>query len=589
MTKIVYIYSDNVEVEPFSQLFETCKIDLSDCQDKSLSSIYSRLGKEITNAAALIIDRKCGITESEIFDLATYVRLSHDQSWDIPMMVYDNESGTKDFYALYKADQTGISKTQRFELLSEKMAFEDDILTGETGLQRLIKIMMQQKLEWQTFINAIEVKNSAKDNHTIANEWAIHRWSQTIGVEDEAILKNYNEINSSLYFKYLQAVHPILDSGKIDKQHLRIEGLENKKILYIDDEAEKGWYEIFKHIFYDINGADFSYLCEELAGKSQAEIIETSLSKTIGSDANKEKGKADADIVILDFRLHEKDLQSDINEITGLKILKKIKEHNPGIQVIVFSATNKVWNLEAIQKAGADGFIIKESPNNIVSSDFTFETVRDFHNKLVVVSSRLFLKDVFQIFNPLIRRIDITKNLKPQKYKGKIPQGDILKYWNFLQSAKLLLQSHPFDLKFIFLQLVLIIEDVVKNSYFSSENNTHYVEVDIFTKHKCLEIFEDRIQLKIAPLNRWTKFTHEDFDLFKDDDDHKYFNTKADRVLFNYRLSAVLFFKYNIDLETASKFSSLYRLRSSSVAHIGSSKVEVSDVLLAITLLEILL
>ena len=326
-----------------------------------------------------------------------------------------------------------------------------------------------------------------------------------------------------------------------------------------------------------------------MAEKSQVEIIEISLAKIIGSDANKEEGKADADIVILDFRLHEKDSQSDINEITGLKILKKIKEHNPGIQVIVFSATNKVWNLEAIQKAGADGFIIKESPNNIVSSDFTFETVRDFHNKLVVASSRLFLKDVFQIFNPLIQRIDITKNLKPQKYSGKIPQGDILKYWNFLQSAKLLLQSHPFDLKFIFLQLVLIIEDVVKNSYFSSENNTHYIEVDIFTKHKCLEIFEDRIQLKIAPLNRWTKFTHEDFDLFKDDDDHKYFNTKADRVLFNYRLNAVLFFKYNIDLETASKFSSLYRLRSSSVAHIGSSKVEVSDVLLAITLLEILL
>lgn len=419
MTKIVYIYSDKVEVEPFSRFFDTCKIDLADCQEKNLSTIYSRLGNELTNAAALIIDRKCGLTESEIFDLATYTRLSHDQSWDIPMMVYDNESGTKDFYALYKADQTGIAKTQRFELLSEKMAFEEDILTGEIGLQRLIKSMMQQNLDWQTFISAIEVKNSAKDNHTIANEWAIHRWSQTIGVEDEAILKNYNEINSSLYFKYLQAVYPILDSEKIDKQHLRIEGIENKKILYIDDEAEKGWYEIFAHIFYDINGADFSYLCEELAGKSQAEIIETSLAKIIGSDANKEEGKADADIVILDFRLHEKDSQSDINEITGLKILKKIKEHNPGIQVIVFSATNKVWNLEAIQKAGADGFIIKESPAINVYNNFTKECIESLTEKIKERAQLLFLKEWYEKYRSIS---EILIPRKKNKHHNPLPK-----------------------------------------------------------------------------------------------------------------------------------------------------------------------
>lgn len=48
-----------------------------------------------------------------------------------------------------------------------------------------------------------------------------------------------------------------------------------------------------------------------------------------------------------------------------------IKKINPGIQVIIFSATNKVWNLQALQEAGADGFIIKESPENSIDPNFT--------------------------------------------------------------------------------------------------------------------------------------------------------------------------------------------------------------------------
>ncbi len=35
-----------------------------------------------------------------------------------------------------------------------------------------------------------------------------------------------------------------------------------------------------------------------------------------------------------------------IDDFTGTKVLKVIKEINPGIQIIIFTASNKVWNIE---------------------------------------------------------------------------------------------------------------------------------------------------------------------------------------------------------------------------------------------------
>ena len=85
-----------------------------------------------------------------------------------------------------------------------------------------------------------------KDNHTIANEWAIYRWVTMIGtgVRDEGIDIINRNIQQNLYFKYLQTIYPVvrneLSAIKIEKGNEK-----SPKILYIDDEAEKGWDGIF--------------------------------------------------------------------------------------------------------------------------------------------------------------------------------------------------------------------------------------------------------------------------------------------------------------------------------------------------------
>lgn len=198
------------------------------------------------------------------------------------------------------------------------------------------------------------VPQNYEDNHSIINEWAIYRWATTINTEDDAIKKITQKINSNLYFKYLKTIYPISKNDTLHEDNLKVKTNGKPKILYIDDEAEKGWYEIFCKIFYDVNEFDFEYIGGDFKNQTEKQIIDCCLRKV---------KEYDADIVILDFRLHQNDsINKDITQITSLEILKRIKKYNPGIRVIIFSATNKVWNLQALQNAEADGFISKESP-----------------------------------------------------------------------------------------------------------------------------------------------------------------------------------------------------------------------------------
>ena len=98
--------------------------------------------------------------------------------------------------------------------------------------------------------------------------------------------------------------------------------------------------------------------------------------------------------------------QLEIAELTKEKytLLKRIKEYNKGIQVIIFSATNKIWNLQALQEAGADGFILKESPENNFDFDFTKQSVLNMIDKTSECLGMIFLKDI----NNIIKRIKIN-------------------------------------------------------------------------------------------------------------------------------------------------------------------------------------
>ena len=263
-----------------------------------------------------------------------------------------------------------------------------DIQTILNCFNKQQRILTPNNLKQQVSNLKLDVPLNYADSHSVANEWAIYRWANALNTSDNQILKIETKLENDLYFKYLKAINPVSEIEEINLKELKLNFSGDPKVLYIDDEAEKGWWEIFCKILDDENEISFSHLDDEFNQKNQNEIIDISLNKVI---------EENIDIVILDLRLHKEDFNNKpINEITGFKILEKIKNHNKGIQVIIFSATNKIWNLQALQNAGADGFIIKESTNNNYEIGFTKQSIE---NMVAIVLNdcfeNSFLKDFY--------------------------------------------------------------------------------------------------------------------------------------------------------------------------------------------------
>lgn len=248
----------------------------------------------------------------------------------------------------------------------------------------------------------LNVPTNIGDNHSVANKWARYRWSIALNDKDDAIERNNNEIDSSLYFTYLKALYPPSRISGLDNELLKIKDStlkQNLKVLYVDDEADDGWNELLFHLFSDINQIEeYYFVGNDIKSMTQEQIIEYVFSYIEDQEFN---------LVILDFRLHPLDFEEkNIEKITGYKLLEKIKKYNRGIQVIMLSATNKVWNLQALQNAEVDGFIVKESPENSVDSTFTEESLKHFVNLLNHCKDRIFLKEIWSRIMQLKNRVN---------------------------------------------------------------------------------------------------------------------------------------------------------------------------------------
>jgi len=82
------------------------------------------------------------------------------------------------------------------------------------------------------------------DNHSVANEWAIHQWAKTVGCDSTVELtKVFLNVEANIYFKYLKTINPISELDKISPDKLKVKYEGKPKVLLIDDEAEKGWYK----------------------------------------------------------------------------------------------------------------------------------------------------------------------------------------------------------------------------------------------------------------------------------------------------------------------------------------------------------
>lgn len=329
--------------------------------------------------------------------LAMHIRLTETPNRNVPIFIY----GVSSYYDLCSNESFEVFKFSSVHLVR---ADNKSLKESLNIKQRNVDVHNDIK---RIFLN---VPSNIGDNHSVANKWAISRWCDML--QWKGCIPNLidPEFTKSLYFKFLVAKHGQHDKfSKKQKYYAKISGIERKTILYIDDEYDKGWETILKYIF---DSSDARLVCFKDFDKK---ISREELVKRIKDFLNNQE----ADCYLIDLRLHEDDFGCNkMSDLTGHTISEYIKSQNAGNQIVVFSASNKIWNLkEELFRIGASGYALKESPELNLTRSESLRLFIDFCNAVQLACKMSYLKEIvkkqsdLKVMEPTISQLDGIINL----------------------------------------------------------------------------------------------------------------------------------------------------------------------------------
>lgn len=478
--------------------------------------------------------------------LAAHIRCTETKNQTKRIIIY----GFVGIEHLIDNEYFDILKTKGVELVGYSKKQFQELASRPFSPLKIEELPFEiRKLQLQTPKNYL-------DNHSVANEWAIYQWAKILGCDEtEEITKIIHNVESNLYFKYLKTIHPISEFETISQEELKINFEREPRVLLIDDEADKGWYEVLAHLMGDINNIWIDYLGDDFKKLNSDEIIHQSI----------EKIKTDnIDIVILDFRLNPSDFEKkDIEEITSVKLLKRIKEYNPGIQVIAFSATNKVWNLLALQSSGVDLYVNKELRGNLNAEIIGF--TKAFER---LVHKALWLKQIYSKFKEIENScLEIDFSF----------QNSVIN--NFKVTFSLLEKSFSNSeyLKYSFLQLFLCIEEFLRQPQIFEFGDKCYVNQNIL------------VARKVDNINWESVIKYKERDSGNNIPSHFVYENNEETVRLSvgvdYKMACVLIFLFNQENSNVFDWPEIRDLRNS-FAHIGGRSVKKKDIDKIIAFLE---
>lgn len=316
------------------------------------------------------------------------------------------------------------------------------------------------------FLDLVKVKpNATEGTHSIANQWGADVLERIIS-GDETENELIKRARQSLYFRYVltltlkqETIFDLANNINDVEKANRIDVLDasGKKILLIDDEADKGWKDVIGRILNNSNLITFNQQTADYTNLSE--------------DIKKEIEKEDADLIFLDLRINgvAEDTDEHIRpyDFSGMKVLKAIKKINPGLQVIMLTASNKAWNMKALVDAGADGYYIKESPEYAFSAEYSIANANNLVKQIERCLEKKYLCKIYTGIKKLKSTLDSCG--QSQYFCNRIK--------NHLNISYILLSQAKTkqDFAFAYITLEQIVE-VITNEFISKNRNQYIIK-----------------------------------------------------------------------------------------------------------------
>ena len=357
-------------------------------------------------------------------------------------------------------------------------------------------------------------------HHSLANEWGASVLDKLLNMGNPSDNPELNTASKKLYFKYVYAqTINIVDyfSGKQQTQYNMLNrppiNAKGKRILLIDDEADKGWEYVLKRLIVT-NENDFDAITHKASKyddftKEERNMIEN----------------GNYDLIFLDLRMNgveEEDVYKP-EDFSGMKILKVIKSKQPGLQIIMFTASNKAWNLKALLEAGADGYYIKESPEYKFSFGFSLANYDSLRDNIKTCLHKSYLRTVDARIKTIKK--DFNQTQVNTSFKNSI--------LNQIDVSYTLLSSLHYAYSFVSLyQVVEMINDHYldrdkNNKWYLKENNEDAKSWMINFKHECVEANMTKDDKRKFP--EWKKLSSIYYQLWKQKD--KKFGYNAQKLI----------------------------------------------------------
>ena len=447
---------------------------------------------------------------------------------------------------LYSNRVFSTDVTSQLELIQILLTISKDYPVSEEG-----EVLSLESSHYNKLLDSISIQapSNLDTRHSIANRWAVYRWEQLFSQKEGL---EHNNLTDNLYIKFLIAKNKKIEffNKKFYKKHPSlshtISGIQDKHIVYIDDEESNGWRKLLSNII--IGSKATLSVCpfdESVKSLSKEQLLEK-IKDFIRHD---EKIFGIADCYIIDLRLHEADSDSNIDhtKISGHLLAEYIKtEVNRGCQIIIFTASNKSWNVQnSLVRTHVADYVVKESPEMGYSSNDTYLSMGRFMASIKKAIDRSYIKDIYDYLN---------------RYDNK--NGELNLLYEFAELLNLDNgEANPTILKSAALNLMVFIEEYIKGNFVVDEL------YNVFRDNVKLGCFRGKLCCKTESNNGYKTVVES---AWFDQPLHPGWDEampKADIT----KIIAPLYMFYEISNDDVNKIVKLKHKRNTNIAHGGKS------------------
>ncbi|MGP1478577.1 MAG: hypothetical protein ACTTJI_02665 [Capnocytophaga sp.] len=179
----------------------------------------------------------------------------------------------------------------------------------------------------------------------------------------------------------------------------------NPYIIYVDDQANDGWAKVFKKIIYGNSTEEIDNF-KVIAPKKEDTIDEI---VTLIIDAKGEK-KQKAILLILDLRLYQERGTIPVNQLSGFKVLEKLKEKHFSMPILLTTASNKWQSYSQMIDLGVLYYWQKKGLDEQNDSTTLANNYYDFLKGVYLLCSDQKIQFLYSIFFPTLYSLKKEEN-----------------------------------------------------------------------------------------------------------------------------------------------------------------------------------